>query len=140
MMVATLADTATELLLTVEHDLAHVVAVDHGQEQVTPLLVAVSGSSSELQHAIDAFTAAGVQRATRVVLAYMAARCVFEIPPPKAKTKIAARVLTRLLRFEEAVLHDPKLARALEQARDIAKAIMACGLSIDWVLSHSPGQ
>lgn len=140
MFVATLADTGTELLITVEHDLADVVVVDQRQDQVTRLLAAVSGSSGELWQAINALTAAGVQRAPRVVGAYMASRCVFEIPPPKAKAKIAARVLTRLLRFEEAVMRDPKLAHALEQARDRAKAIMACGLSINWLLSKPPSR
>lgn len=41
MMVATLADTATELRFTVEYDLADVLVVYSNQEQVTPLLVAV---------------------------------------------------------------------------------------------------
>ncbi|ACL63126.1 hypothetical protein [Methylobacterium nodulans] len=141
MMVATLADTSTELLLIAEHDLAEVLVIDEHQDRQTALLLKVAAElSDELQQAIAALASVGVQRAQRVVRAYVAARAVFENPPPKAKVKIAARVLPRLLRLEEVAARDPDLDRALEQAREAVRKIPARGLAIDWITSKARGR
>ncbi|QRE74443.1 hypothetical protein [Methylobacterium aquaticum] len=135
MMVATLADTATELLLTGEYDLAGVVLVDVEQDQVTPLLRATTELSVELQQVIVALAAAGIHRAQRVLSAYVAVRCILEDPPPRAKMKSMARVLSRLIRFEEVAAREPDLDRVLAQARGTARGVKARKLAIDWSLS-----
>ena len=127
MMVATLADTGTELLLTVEHDLVVVVLVDTEHEQVTPLLRA----TTELQQVIATVAMAGVRRAKRVLSAYVAARCILGDPPPKAKIKSMAGVISRLLRFEEGAAREPNFDRKLTQARATARGVKMRGLLID---------
>ncbi|MGF3027376.1 hypothetical protein ACQVP2_31780 [Methylobacterium aquaticum] len=132
MMVATLADTATELRLTVEHDLVSVVFVDEEHEQCTPLLRVSTKLSVELQQVIAIITAAGVHRAHRVLSANVAARCILEDPPPKSKLRSMARVLSRLLRFEEVAAREADLDRTLAQARVMARDVKSRGLSIAW--------
>jgi hypothetical protein len=139
MMVSTLSDIAAELRLFVEHDLTGVVVEadggGEGEQPVMPFLDAITEICEGIGEAATALAGEGVPQPRRLARAYLAARCVFESPPPKAKMKIAARVLARLLRFEEAIASRPNLDHALGQARDGAREAMTCRLSINWNFS-----